>query len=208
MSVSVKMNRSGPSTPLVQMRSFDLFPTRIWQGNLSHLAAKYPDWEAHVAKLRAESPVPAGRTMRAGWNSPDMAVLNDPTLSDLRLAVDAHVRDVLELMRQSSLPYFLDSWVNMHDRGGFNFAHAHEGCYLSGCFCVKVPEGSGSLVFRDPRPGTRYSAFQGNGVNCYKDVKLAPHAGLLVLFPSWLEHFVEPHEGDESRITIAFNARP
>ena len=37
---------------------------------------------------------------------------------------------------------------------------------------------------------------------------LRPSDGLLVLFPCWMEHYVEPHEGDEPRITIAFNANP
>jgi hypothetical protein len=40
------------------------------------------------------------------------------------------------------------------------------------------------------------------------DIHLAPRPGLLVLFPYWLEHYVEPHESDELRITIAFNANP
>jgi len=208
MSVSVKMNLSGPSTPLVQMRSFDLFPTRIWQATLAHLAPNYPGWEAHIADLRAAGPIPAGGTVRAGWNSADLTVLNDAVFANLLFQVEAHITDVLEQMRQSYLSYSLQSWVTIHDRGGFNFPHAHEGCYLSGCFYLRVPEGSGSLVFRDPRDGARYGGFQGNGVNCHKDVKLAPHAGLLILFPSWLEHFVEPHGGDESRISIAFNARP
>jgi len=29
-----------------------------------------------------------------------------------------------------------------------------------------------------------------------------------VLFPCWMEHYVEPHDSDEPRITIAFNANP
>ena len=35
---------------------------------------------------------------------------------------------------------------------------------------------------------------------------MSPDAGLLVLFPSWMEHFVEPHDNDEPRISISFNA--
>jgi len=31
--------------------------------------------------------------------------------------------------------------------------------------------------------------------------------GQLVLFPSWLLHEVMPYEGDDVRITVAFNAR-
>ncbi|MGH8328789.1 MAG: putative 2OG-Fe(II) oxygenase [Steroidobacteraceae bacterium] len=37
-------------------------------------------------------------------------------------------------------------------------------------------------------------------------MQLKPSTGLLVLFPCWMEHYVEPHESDEPRICIAFNA--
>jgi hypothetical protein len=43
-------------------------------------------------------------------------------------------------------------------------------------------------------------------VNGHADVQLTPSSGLLVLFPCWMEHYVETHEGDDPRITIAFNA--
>ena len=42
--------------------------------------------------------------------------------------------------------------------------------------------------------------------NGYGDIHLAPDAGLIVLFPCWMEHYVEPHDSDETRIVIAFNA--
>ena len=40
----------------------------------------------------------------------------------------------------------------------------------------------------------------------YSDIQLTPEAGLMVLFPCWMEHYVEPHDSDEPRIVIAFNA--
>jgi uncharacterized protein (TIGR02466 family) len=102
--------------------------------------------------------------------------------------------------------YRLESWVNIHDRGGFNFLHMHDGCLLSGAFYLQVPPGSGSLVFRDPRPGVIGSPFKGSGANGHSDVQLAPEAGLVVLFPNWLDHYVEPHENDIPRISLSFNA--
>ena len=41
--------------------------------------------------------------------------------------------------------------------------------------------------------------------NGYRDIRLKPEAGLLVMFPHWLEHFVEVHESETSRISIPFN---
>jgi hypothetical protein len=50
------------------------------------------------------------------------------------------------------------------------------------------------------------SFLKGSGANAFKDVQLRPEAGLVVLFPNWLEHYVEPHEGEAPRICVAFNA--
>ena len=100
----------------------------------------------------------------------------------------------------------LEAWINMHDRGGFNFQHMHDGSLLSGSFYLQVPEGSGSLVLRDPRPRSASANLQPGDANAIYDVHLQPRQGLVVLFPYWLEHHVEPHNNDTPRISISFNA--
>jgi uncharacterized protein (TIGR02466 family) len=196
-----------PETPAVApaLRFFDLFPTRIWQASLANLAPHLQTWIAAVLTQRASNPQPAGRTNRQGWNSEDMAVLEQPVFALLQQAVRAGCASALNEMGVR-VPFQLQSWINMHDRGGFNFLHVHEGCLLSGCFYLNVPVGSGKLVFRDPRAGVIHGYVKGAVPNGYSDVHLAPEAGLLVLFPSWMEHFVEPHDNDEARISISFNA--
>ncbi len=136
-----------------------------------------------------------------------MDVLEQPIFAPLQQAVRASCASALREMGVADIAFRLQSWVNMHDRGGFNFLHVHEGSLLSGSFYLKVPPGSGKFAFRDPRPGVdsrfRQRELYANG---YSDIKLTPDAGLLVLFPCWMEHFVEPHNSDEPRICIAFNA--
>ena len=34
---------------------------------------------------------------------------------------------------------------------------------------------------------------------------MLPRAGMMVLFPSWLQHAVRPYRGTQTRISIAFN---
>ena len=197
-----------PATPAIApaLRSFDLFPTRIWQSSLTTLTSQLQAWVAEVLRQRAANPQPAGRTNRQGWNSEDMAVLEQAEFAPLQQAVRAGCASTLNEMGVRGIPFQLQSWINLHDRGGFNFLHVHEGCLLSGCFYLSVPEGSGKLVFRDPRPGVIHGYIKGAVPNGYSDIRLAPEAGLLVLFPCWMEHFVEPHESDEPRISISFNA--
>lgn len=197
-----------PAAPAPVLRSYELFPTRIWQARMPNLAPHLQSWIASALAQRAAHPSPAGRTNRSGWNSEDMAVLDQPGLAPLQQAVQAACTSALSEMGEMGLHerFRLQAWINIHDRGGFNFLHVHEGSLLSGSFYLKVPPGSGKLVFRDPRPGVVHGQIKGALPNGYSDVQLMPEAGLLVLFPCWLEHYVEPHEGDEPRIAIAFNA--
>jgi uncharacterized protein (TIGR02466 family) len=195
-----------PHSAAPSLRPLDLFPTRIWQADIDYLMPHLQRWVKRTLALRAASPKPAGRTNRQGWNSEDMAILEQPEFADLRQAVSAGCAAALSQMGHGNRPFELQSWINLHERGGFNFLHLHEGSLLSGSFYLAVPAGSGALVFRDPRPGVIHGYVKGAVPNGYADVHLAPRAGLLVLFPYWLEHYVEPHESDELRITVAFNA--
>jgi uncharacterized protein (TIGR02466 family) len=188
------------------LQSFDLFPSRIWQTHLPALVPYLEGWKKTVQAMRAANPAPAGRTVRQGWNSEDMAVLARPEFGPLHQAVRAACTTALREMGQGEAAFSLQSWINMHDRGGFNFLHMHEGSLLSGSFYISAPPGSGQFVFRDPRPGVINGSIKGGVPNGHADVHLTPSAGLLVLFPCWMEHYVEPHESDESRITLAFNA--
>jgi uncharacterized protein (TIGR02466 family) len=188
------------------LQSFDLFPSRIWQAHFPALMPQLAGWTKFVLAMRAASPEPAGRTVRQGWNSVDMDLLERPEFTALHQVIRAACSSALSEMGRGNAAFSLQSWINMHDRGGFNFLHMHEGSLLSGSFYVSVPAGSGQFVFRDPRPGVLNGSIKGGVPNGHADVHLTPSAGLLVLFPCWMEHYVEPHDSDEPRITVAFNA--
>jgi uncharacterized protein (TIGR02466 family) len=188
------------------LRGFDLFATRIWQARLAELQAHFPAWAEAALALRAARPQTAGRTNRHGWNSEEMDVLEQPTFKPLRALIYAHCRQALSEMGVGELPFRLQSWFNLHDKGGYNILHVHQGSLLSGGCYLQAPPGSGRLVFRDPRPGTVHGYVMSGLPNGYCDVHLTPEPGLLALFPHWLEHFVEPHENDAPRVMIAFNA--
>lgn len=201
-------SNSDGSSPTLALRAFDLFPTRIWQAQPGSLRGHFDEWVAEVLRMRAASPLTAGRTNRSGWNSEDMAVLDRPMFEPLRAAVQQGCASALREMGLPGVRFALQSWVNLHDRGGFNFLHVHEGSLLSGSFYLSVPPGSGRFVFRDPRPGVIHGCIKGSVPNGCVDIHLTPEAGLLVLFPCWMEHYVEPHADDAPRIVIAFNAIP
>jgi uncharacterized protein (TIGR02466 family) len=186
----------------------DLFPTRLWTFDLSGLQAHFSAWQTELDAMRQNSPTAAGRSNRHGWNS-DKTVFAQPSFAPLRKACEGSFAHAFrEMGAPGSLRYRLEAWANIHDPGAYNTVHLHQNVLLSGSFYLAVPEGAGALVFRDPRPGAVLSPFRGKGANACQTINIRPKAGALVVFPNWLEHAVETHEGTTPRICIAMNALP
>lgn len=105
----------------------------------------------------------------------------------------------------------VDAWANVSGSGHFNMPHVHGGSFWSAVYYVCVGDGEGGqLVLHDPRmPELRMHApgvhFAKMGPELKAEIK--PIAGLMVLFPAWLSHSVEPWDGSGSRISVAMNIR-
>lgn len=100
------------------------------------------------------------------------------------------------------------SWVNINDsRQCMNSDHVH-GDTLSGVFYLKVPEGSGRLVIKNPAINR---VWQGCSMTEEKNqftaeiIKIDPVEGDIIIFPSYLPHSVETNNHDDERISISFN---
>ncbi len=63
---------------------------------------------------------------------------------------------------------------------------------------------SGVLEFLDPRAGV--DAVTAPGDPYGEPFRVRPQAGLLIVFPSWLYHWVHPYTGQTPRIAVSFNA--
>jgi uncharacterized protein (TIGR02466 family) len=190
----------------IQVLHRDLFATRLWQFGMRDLLPLHAGGVQQIQTWRAQSPSPAGRSNRLGWNG-DETVFADPAFAPLQAACQgAFQRAFADMQLTQPLRFRLNAWVNLHDPGGFNTLHMHPNVLLSGSYYLAVPEGAGALIFRDPRPGVVLNPFPGRGVHCQPNIEIRPQAGQLLVFPHWLEHRVEPNAGDTPRITVAMNA--
>ena len=100
------------------------------------------------------------------------------------------------------------AWVNINDsRQCMNSEHIH-GDVFSGVFYLKAPEGSGKLTIRNPAINRMWEganlALQKNQFTA-ESIRIEPEEGSIILFPSYLPHFVETNNHDEERISISFN---
>jgi uncharacterized protein (TIGR02466 family) len=98
-----------------------------------------------------------------------------------------------------------ESWFNILKEGGEVKPHRHEGSVVSGAFYPYLGTDSSNLIFESPlkvskmndilSKETEYSSYT---------VEFPIKQGILVIFPSWLVHYVLPNKSAE-RITISFN---
>ena len=105
----------------------------------------------------------------------------------------------------------VEAWANVSGVGAFNFPHVHGGTFWAAVYYVRAGEGEGGqLVLHDPRmPGLRMHAPGMRFANLGPELKaeIKPEDGLMVLFPGWLSHSVEPWQGSGERISVAMNIR-
>lgn len=109
----------------------------------------------------------------------------------------------------AAIDWAAEAWANVSGAGALNKAHVHGGAFWSAVYYVRAPEsGSGQLVLHDPRmPALRMYApmlrFKGAGPE--QVARVNPKSGMVVMFPSWLSHSVDPWQGEGERVSIAFN---
>ncbi|HBE72415.1 MAG TPA: hypothetical protein DDW52_30130 [Planctomycetaceae bacterium] len=102
----------------------------------------------------------------------------------------------------------LTGWANVSRIGNYHRMHLHPQSAWSGVYYLTESRSEipldGVLELYDPRhfaemvdaPGAPYG----------QRVHIRPQAGLMVLFPSWLYHFVHPCKTEATRVSVAFNA--
>lgn len=98
-------------------------------------------------------------------------------------------------------------WANVNPKYASNKIHDHANCLFSGVYYIKTPKDSGSLMFYDPRSARTFYKPNVQTFTAYTADAVAhvAEAGLLLIFPSWLKHGVEPNLSDEERVSISFN---
>ena len=103
----------------------------------------------------------------------------------------------------------LDSlWANVLDPGGAHSGHIHPHSVISGTVYVAMPPGAGGLRLEDPRLPLMMAAppRRADAAETQKSfVYLAPEAGTILMWESWLRHEALPNAASEPRISLSFN---
>jgi uncharacterized protein (TIGR02466 family) len=172
--------------------------------------------QALVAAVLAREGARKGitRSNVGGWHSEDdLFEWREPAIGALKRVIGEGLKRVTSFTAgkggEVSGDFSAVAWANVNRKGDFNRLHNHPGFVWSGVYYAQAGDApadrpdSGLLELVDPRVGVDMIAVPGDPYGGAIAVK--PEDGMLVMFPSWLQHSVAPYRGEVPRISIAFN---
>jgi len=145
---------------------------------------------------------------KGGWQSKPIMFNNVSNLMTSIMIEIGNYASVLNLKTNLSIN-FTNQWLNINSKHNYNIPHCHSG-FISGVYYAKgINKDHGKLILHYPSVLKSVSWNKEwfkdfNDVNC-NTFEITPKTGLLVLFPSWLEHSVDQNLLDEDRISLSFN---
>jgi len=166
---------------------------------------------AYCLERKAQS---AGRVVSngGGWQSENLD-MSTPEMAELFAQVQERLDEVHRAfefnpaMRQ----VITEAWININQKGHFNYSHDHPGSLFSAVYYVKGGPDKGELEFKTPITAHTYTisneivsnfnSFTGHAM------VIPPVTGDLLIFPSWILHRVNMSRSEDARISIAFNSR-
>lgn len=173
----------------------------------------------YLLGLREASPGEQ-KSNRGGWHSkgnlfgPEYGL--SPAVRDtVTQALFSYIGDAFGFSGEIQIS--ITGWAVINRPGDYNVPHNHAANLLSGALYLSVPPGmkGGAIVFQDPRLNLNAHDTEGMRRLNVKPPWMAtslpfvPAEGEILVFPSWLNHWVEPYRSenpDALRIVVSFNA--
>ncbi len=190
-----------------------LFSTPLLRFRVADHAELDAELLAEGARLRAISEG-VQKSNRGAWHSEgNLFASSVPCIARLRALAETSVLEATQKIAPkvdaSAMELKLFAWMNVSPPGGFNAPHTHPGAHWSGVYYVSQPAvedgNSGMIEFLDPRSDLpHWRIFKARAFRSKR--KIRPEAGEILMFPSYLVHWVYPNQTDDNRVTIAFNA--
>ena len=140
--------------------------------------------------------------------SNDNYILNNKNFKQLKTDLDLKVQDYFDKIISPSnniTPYITQSWLNYTETNQYHHKHTHQNSLVSGVFYINCHEEHDKIKFFND--GYKTIKLETKDWNMWNSVSwwFPVKTGDIILFPSSLIHMVEPKQGDNTRISLAFN---
>ena len=140
--------------------------------------------------------------------SNDNFILNQKVFESLKEDLYLRVQDYFNKVISPAnkiKPYITQSWLNYTETNQYHHKHSHQNSLLSGVFYINCHKEYDKIKFFNDKHST--IKLEVKDWNLYNSETwwFPVKTGDIILFPSSLNHMVETKEGDNTRISLAFN---
>ena len=140
--------------------------------------------------------------------SNDNYILNQKSFKDLKEELDLKVQDYFDKVISPSnniTPYITQSWLNYTETNQYHHKHSHPNSLVSGVFYINCHEKHDKIKFFNDNYKTIKLEVKDWNIWNSESWWFPVKTGDIILFPSSLTHMVETKQGDNTRISLAFN---
>ncbi len=185
------------------------FSTPIWTSKINKHEEINVQMFEYISSLQKIDPLGVLKSNFKGWHSQNFDMKNEQPkkfIESIKNNINLAISDMgWDLTNQSVK--ITGIWAIINEKDAWNQKHHHSNSDLSAAYYVSASENCGDIVFYDPRPAPVHNhpiSKSPNKLNATVN-SIKPEPGLLVLFPSYLEHSVNPNQSNKKRIVISFN---
>ena len=185
----------------IQSDIMGIFPTPIYSSKLNRPLSK--EELSFIDKTKEDVYKNKGNT-----TSNDKNILEDKVFKNLKDDLYLRVKDYFDKIISSSnniTPYITQSWLNYTETNQFHHKHSHPNSLVSGVFYINCHEEYDKINFFNDN--YKSIVLDVENWNLYNSETwwVPVKTGDIILFPSSLKHMVETKQGNNTRISLAFN---
>ena len=140
--------------------------------------------------------------------SNDNYILNHKSFKDLKEDLFLRVQDYFDKVicpANNIKPYITQSWLNYTETNQYHHKHQHPNSLVSGVFYINCNEEFDKIKFYNDKYKTIKPEIKDWNIWNSETWWFSVKTGDVILFPSSLTHMVETKQGDNTRISLAFN---
>ncbi len=135
-------------------------------------------------------------------------ILNEKPFVNLKKELYLKVQDYFDKVispANNITPYITQSWLNYTETNQYHHKHAHPNSLVSGVFYINCHEKHDKIKFFNDKYSTIKPEVKDYNIWNSETWWFSVKTGDVILFPSSLTHMVETKQGENTRISLAFN---
>ena len=135
-------------------------------------------------------------------------ILDTKPLKNIKKKLDEIIKDYFDKIispANNIKPYITQSWLNYTETNQYHHKHEHPNSLVSGVFYINCHEEHDKIKFFNNRYQTIKPEVKNWNIWNSDSWWFSVKTGDVILFPSSLTHMVETKQGDNTRISLAFN---